>query len=208
MSPKLLFAALALPGLASAQTADPAQNFGSLFPTQGYRSSLSTRTAFAKGDLVTILVSENSVASFSATTNATKKDTNQVDRLNLPILDFLGGTLVNKVLGNGYSTGANSSVSGTGTTTQSGQFTARLTAVVKEVLPNGNLVIEGKRYVKVNNDFQTLVLTGTVRRDDVRDDNTVLSESVADATIKAEGKGVITDRQRRGILTRILEWLF
>ena len=83
-----------------------------------------------------------------------------------------------------------------------------MSAVIKKVLPNGNLVIEGTRFVKINKDIQTFILTGMVRKDDVRADNTVLSESLADADIKLEGKGPIADRQRKGILARLLDWLF
>ena len=70
------------------------------------------------------------------------------------------------------------------------------------------MLIEGARLVKVNNETQNLVLTGIVRPDDVRSDNTVASENLANAEIKSEGIGLIVDRQRRGLLTRLLDWLF
>lgn len=70
------------------------------------------------------------------------------------------------------------------------------------------MVIKGTRSVTVNKEVQTFVLTGTIRRDDVRSDNTVLSENIANADIRLEGKGTIHDRTRRGLLTQILDWLF
>jgi flagellar L-ring protein precursor FlgH len=80
---------------------------------------------------------------------------------------------------------------------------------VKEVLPNGNLVLEGTRDLKLNKETQQIVISGIVRRDDVRPDNTVLSENMAMAEIRSMGTGgVIADRQRRGILTRLVDFLF
>lgn len=208
MKALLVSALLGTVVVAAGQVTDPRENFGSLFPQKGHQSWLATRTARSEGDIVTILISETSTASFSATTSAAKKDSTTVDRPVVPLLDFLGGSFLNKIVGSGASSGASSSVSGTGSTTQSGRFSTRLSAVVREVLPNGNLVIEGTRWVMVNKEVQSVVLTGIIRRDDVRSDNTVLSEDIANAEIRAEGKGVIADRQRRGFITRLLDWLF
>jgi flagellar L-ring protein precursor FlgH len=70
------------------------------------------------------------------------------------------------------------------------------------------MVIEGTRMVKVNKEDQAITFAGIVRADDVRADNTVLSENIAEVRITNVGKGLISDRQRRGIITRILDWLF
>ncbi len=203
-----IFGLTGLVAVSLAQTVDSSQNFGSLFPQGHSENVLLSRTARVRGDLVTILVSENSTASFSATTQTSKKDSTSVPRPTLPLVDFLGGSALSKVLGGGASSSANSSVAGAGSTTQSGQFTARLTVVIKDVLPNGNMVVEGTRFVTVNKELQSVILTGIIRRDDVRSDNTILSENVANAEIKAEGKGAVADKQRRGFISRILDWLF
>lgn len=157
------------------------------------------RVANKEGDVITILVSETSSSSFAAQTTTAKSDQNSITKGLGPIL----GSLI-PALG----TGANSTNTGQGSTTQSGKFSARMSAVIKSVLPNGMLVIEGTRNVVVNKDTQTIKISGLIRRDDIRSDNTVLSESIADAYITATGKGAIVDRQRRGILTRVLDWLF
>lgn len=157
------------------------------------------RVASREGDVITILVSESSSSSFAAQTTTAKSDQNSITKGLGPIL----GNLI-PALG----TGANSTNTGQGSTTQTGRFTARLSAVIKKVLPNGMLVIEGTRNVTVNKDLQTIKISGLIRKDDIRSDNTVLSESIADAFITATGKGAIVDRQRRGILTRVLDWLF
>ena len=83
-----------------------------------------------------------------------------------------------------------------------------LRAVVTKVMPNGNLIIQGTRFVKVNKDTHLVTFTGIVRRDDVRADNTILSEKIANAEISSDGKGQISERQRQGILAKLLSWLF
>jgi len=160
------------------------------------------RTARKVGDLITILISESSVASFAATTSTSKTDDNSVGQSVLKgLFSFLD-------LGSNKTTNSSGKSNGTGTTTQNGTLRARLTAEVISVSPNGNLVIEGRRLIQVNKDTQTFKLTGVIRRDDISPDNTVLSESIAQAEIRFAGKGQIADRQRRGILTQMLDWLF
>lgn len=184
---------------ASAQTPVSDDNPGSLWPGSSYNNPLLDHTARREGDIITIVVSESSIASFTAATSTSKKDANSTALTSIPLFS---GIL------NGLGTSANGSTDGKGTTSQTGNFQARITCTVKKVLPNGNMVIEGQRWIKINKDYQSFKITGIVRRLDVRVDNTVLSENVADAEIVADGKGQISDRQRRGFLTRLLEWLF
>lgn len=182
------------------QTTDDV-NPGSLFPRQ-YVNPLEDRTARKVGDVLTILISETSTASFSANTNAEKADNNaltNVTRAVLPIVRYLAPDL---------RTGATSSVDGKGQTAQSGRLVARMTAMIRKINPNGTLVIEGSRSVQINKETQVFRLSGIIRRDDIRSDNTVLSESIAEAEIKMDGRGMISQRTRKGILTNILDWLF
>ena len=186
---------------------DSSKNEGSLYGTKS-QSLIGARTAMGKGDIVTIIISEASAAQFTASTTATKKDTNSTDKTNSSILNWLKLPLTGALLG-ANSSAANSSVAGAGTTSGATNFTARISALVKEVLPNGNLVLEGTRDLKLNKETQQIVISGIVRRDDVRPDNTVLSENMAMAEIRSMGTGgVIADRQRRGILTRLVDFLF
>lgn len=174
------------------------QNPGSLWNATS-RNSLMDRTARREGDLLTVLIREISSSSVAAKTSTTKTDSNVITKALGPII----GALIPAM-----STGGSGSSAGDGSSTQSGNLTARMTVVVKQVMPNGNLVIEGTRWVHVNKETQVFTLSGIVRRDDVRSDNTVYSENIAEADIKATGTGAIADRQRRGILTRLLDWLF
>lgn len=195
---------MACAAFASAQSDEDA---GSLFNKGGMRNPYMTRTARTIGDILTIVVSESTSASYTATTSASKKDDNSVAQAVLPFVSALKIPLLDQLLG-GLSTGAASSNAGNGSTTQQGKFTARVAVTVKQVLPNGNMIIEGNRIIKINKDEQAITFTGIVRLDDVRADNTVLSENVAEAKITNLGKGLIADRQRKGIITKILDWLF
>jgi len=159
------------------------------------------------GDVLTVVVSETSNATYNVTTTTTKKDDNSIVQSVLPFITALKVPLLNQLLG-AQSTGASSSNAGTGGTTSQGKFTATMAVTVKEVLPNGNLVVEGNRVVKINKEDQLITFTGVVRVDDVKADNTVASANVADAKITNLGKGAAADRQRKGILTRLLDWLF
>ena len=198
---------------------EAAMHSGSLFSQGKSKTLFISRNAHAKGDILTILINEASNGTYTASTTTTKKDANSTAQSVLPLLSYVTGPILGKLFGSAAtnlanaatganSTGASSSVVGSGTTTSVGNYTNKITVIVKEVLPNGNLVIEGQRWLKMNKDSQSLVLSGVVRPDDVGFDNTLTSEKIADARIYAEGKGAIAERQRKGILTRIMEWLF
>ncbi len=188
-----------LPALSMAQTIDKNDNPGSLWTPSTVNPFLD-RTARRVGDLVTIVISEQSAATFTAATNMKKSDSN---KLNLDLF----GSFLNNIL-KPASSGATSSNDGSGTTTQNGKLSARITGVIKEVMPNGVMVVEATRSLVINKELQSFKLRGLVRRDDVSPDNTVMSEALAEADIRFEGKGAIQDRQRRGLLTQVMDWLF
>jgi len=96
---------------------------------------------------------------------------------------------------------ADSGYSGSGITTRSGSMDARISVSVKEVLPNGNLLLEGTRNVTINDDSQTITISGVVRPYDISPDNTVLSIYMADAQIKYKGKGPSSSSQ--GLITKV-----
>jgi flagellar L-ring protein precursor FlgH len=184
---------------ASAQLTEDKSNPGSLFKTQ-YENPFLDRIARKAGDVLTILISEQSIATLSASTKANKADTNNVATA------FFNGFL-ERITG-ALTPAATSTVSGDGETKQNSTMTARMSAIIKEVLPNGNMVIEGTRSLVTNKETQTYKLTGMIRPESISADNTVKSEAIANAEIKMEGKGMIAERQRKGILTQLLDWLF
>jgi len=92
---------------------------------------------------------------------------------------------------------------GGGSINNSEKIIARIAVRVVDVLPNKNLVIEGKRQTSFSGESQEVVLRGTVRLEDIAANNTVFSYNVADASIKFVSKGSVTDAQRKGWFTRI-----
>jgi flagellar L-ring protein precursor FlgH len=103
---------------------------------------------------------------------------------------------------------ANTTFKGGGTTTRSSDLTATVTARVVEVLPNGDLVLEGAREIDINGDRQIVVLTGVLRTADVMPGNVALSSAVGQLRIRYFGRGLIKDNLRPGWLIRVLNKIF
>ena len=162
-----------------------------------------------RGDTVTIVITETASASKAATTD-TKRGT--AVSAGAPYvmglesaLELLGGKKDNLLSAN-----VDSKYSGSGSTTRKESLNATITAKVVDVLPNGNLQLEGRRNVKVNNEDQIIVIEGTVRPADIGPDNVVNSIYIADARISYSGKGIISDRQSPGWLMNFIDkiWPF
>ena len=92
---------------------------------------------------------------------------------------------------------------GSGNINDAETVVAKIAVRVVDVLPNRNLIVEGKRETAFSGERQTIVLRGVVRTDDVASDNTVFSYNVADATIQIIGKGTVSDSQNKGWFTRV-----
>ena len=167
--------------------------------------SLVTDTRAARaGDLLTILIDEESTADKTGETKL-KRDSSFNAKLSPPTFDY--PKWLNNFLSNLQTSGSGASnYEGTGTTTRKDRATAQITAKVMRVLDNGNLVIEGRRMVVVHDETQTIVLSGLVRPQDVAPDNTVRSAFVADAEVRIEGRGAISDRQRPGFFQRFFDF--
>ena len=153
------------------------------------------------------LISESASASKQASTGTSRSSTLSAGMPNLlglekaPIKSWMD--LANLINAN-FST----KFDGSGSTSRQETLTATISTKVVDVLPNGNMMIEGRRSVKVNNEDQIIVLTGTVRSRDVSSDNTVSSALVADARINYSGKGVISDRQKPGWLMNVIDTIW
>ena len=102
----------------------------------------------------------------------------------------------------------NSDFEGGGATNRTGALTATVTTRVSEVLPNGNLILEGVREVEINGDRQMLLLSGIVRQEDIGPNNVVMSPSIGQLRIRYFGDGLIKDALKPGWITRILNKIF
>ena len=83
--------------------------------------------------------------------------------------------------------------SGNGSVNRKESLQTNVAVVVTQVLPNGNLVIEGRQEVRVNFEVRDLIIAGIVRPMDIQSDNTIMSEKIAEARISYGGRGQITD---------------
>jgi len=178
---------------------------GSIWPGATSNNLLFTdRKARNIGDIVTIVVDEKAEGENNANT-----DTKRQTSTTAGITGFVQ-TNPDKRFVAGYSLGgaADSSLKGEGKTNRDGSLKGRISARVVRVLPNGNLVIEGRRMLTVNAEDQFMVITGIIRPDDVTTDNLVYSQYIADARIVYAGKGVVDDKMRPGWLTRVVDWVW
>jgi flagellar L-ring protein FlgH len=102
----------------------------------------------------------------------------------------------------------NTDFKGGGTTTRAGELSANMTARVADVLPNGDLVVEGVREIEINGDRQIVVLSGVVRTADIAPSNMVLSTSIGQLRIRYFGRGLMKDNLKPGWLVRVLNKVF
>lgn len=151
------------------------------------------------GDIITIIVQENSTANKNNETKTERKSS-----LTAAISSFLiPGLAVSSAKLPAVSMNSNHAHDGTGAINNSESMIAHIAVTVVDVLPNKNLVVEGKRETAFSGERQTITLRGIVRAEDVSANNTVLSYNVADATIQIVGKGTVTDGTKKGWFNRI-----
>ncbi len=161
------------------------------------------RKASRLNDIVTINVVESLSGSGTADTTTSRESSADIGLTN--VLGPLSTNLTPAVKGS-----AATDFTGAGDTNREGSLVATLTARIVEVLPNGNLILSGRKELTINDERQILVLTGMVRPDDISSSNIVLSSSLADARVYYVGDGVIHDKQKQGWAIRALDkiWPF
>ena len=166
------------------------------------------RRARRRGDVLTIVVAENTTI-----TNSIDQQTSKSNSLSNPLIDqyllnlpknlhiakrsaAAGDVTADNALG------LTTASKGNAQTNQQQSITARAAVTVTDVLPNGNLVVEGTRIVAFAGETKYAELSGIVRHDDVAPDNTVVSTNIADAKVKFISEGALTDAQKKGWLSR------
>jgi flagellar L-ring protein precursor FlgH len=188
---------------------DPRSNT-SLFQVRGHRDHFKDLRAYEVGDLVTVNIVETSKATKRANTRTARQSSIDAGISNLMGWEGKIGELCPSGFDNETMFKANmkNAFDGSGETSRDESMTASITARVMQVMPNGNLFIEGRREIKVNNESQFIVLTGLIRPVDISPDNTVLSSYVADASIHYTGRGPVSDKQRPGWLMRAVDFVW
>lgn len=187
-------------------------NNGSLWVDGGTLSEMFMNAKARRvGDIVTIKIMENSKATNKATTNTDRTTATSVGLTGLFGLEnkFPSGSNFFNPFSPLESDFSNQ-FDGSGSTARSGALNAYITARIVQIEPNGNLILEGSREVRVNGENQIITLTGIIRPRDISPDNIVQSTYIADARISYSGSGVLNDQQRPGWLARILNniWPF
>ena len=152
-----------------------------------------------RGDIITIVITETANASKEAKTGTSRDTTLNAGIPYLMGLEKAGFLNKNMDLSQLLNANVSSEYEGTGSTSRKETLNATISAKVIVVLPNGNLMMEGRRNVKVNNEDQIIVIEGTVRPSDTGADNVVNSMYIADARISYAGKGIISNDNVRAL---------
>jgi flagellar L-ring protein precursor FlgH len=174
----------------------------------GAKSFFNDPRASHIGDVITVNVSTSDAAKLSNTSSRSRTNSENLSMDNLFGLEkALPSSLDPSSL---VKTGSDNSNVGTGAVVRSEAINMSLAALVAQVLPNGNLVINGHQQVRVNNELRDMQVSGIVRREDITQDNTINLTQIAEARISYGGKGMVSDVQqpRYGsqLLDVILPW--
>ena len=191
---------------------EPMDNPGSLFQPSQAEFLYDDNRARRVGDIVLVRVAENSSATHKADTTAKKENSLEIGVEAYPKEGLFG--LLGQPLG--LDSNADPKMKGdfttdfkaNGETVNESNFSATVAARIVRVLPGRVFQVEGARRVRVNYETQILVVRGLVRQRDIAADNSVTSNSLAEAQIEVYGNGVLTDKQRPGWLTRILDNIY
>jgi flagellar L-ring protein precursor FlgH len=177
----------------------------------GARTFFNDQRAGRVGDILTVDISISDSAKTQNTSNAGLTSNNAIGIPNLFGLEstlgkVLPGLTPSKLL---TTTNTNSST-GTGGVNRAEQISLTMAAVVTQVLPNGNLVIQGSQEVKTNDEVRQLTVAGIVRPEDISSSNTIQSSQIAEARINYGGRGDISAVQKTPIGTSLLQrfWPF
>jgi flagellar L-ring protein precursor FlgH len=159
----------------------------------GSRAFFKDQRAQQIGDILTVTVNITDTAQF-----ANETQLNRTGNIASDVNNFFGkntvlGTQIPGTLLNADGTNVND---GKGSINRQETLQTHVAAVVTQVLPNGNLVVEGKQEIRVNFEMRELIVAGIVRPEDIQSDNTIDSTKIAQARIAYGGKGQLTDLQQ------------
>ena len=177
---------------------------GSLWTNSGQYSNLfRDMKARYVNDVVTIRVSETTQAVSTADAS-----TRRSSSMSAGIDSLVGLQNGVRELPDLISSAGQTRFNGEGSTSRATQLQTTLTARVTDVLPNGYLVVEGRREVRVNNENQTVILTGIVRPSDINRSNVVASSAVAQMSVQVQGKGIVSQPLKPGWLYQIIQGIW
>jgi flagellar L-ring protein precursor FlgH len=176
---------------------EPLVPTGSLFKLNYVNNIYSDSKAHRVGDIISVILSESTQAQKNAKTEMKKENSATLS----PITGF-GGVPVNfkdKAIQFGYD--QESDFKGDSKANQGNSLSGNISVHVLRVLPNGNLMIRGEKWMSLNNGDEYIRLTGVIRPQDINSNNTVTSSKVANARIQYAGTGTFADVQEQGWLS-------
>jgi flagellar L-ring protein precursor FlgH len=186
----------------SAVSQAPAAAEGSLWRDDRPAAKLfADARALHENDLVVVKVEESAAAQRSSDMDYQRESANAAN-----VSAFLSSLTTTPSAE--FSASGSNKFRGQGSTARTEKLTATVPALVRKVLPNGNLFIEGHRVVLVNNEEAHFYVSGVVRPFDIDQENSVKSSMVADAEIEFTGRGAMTDNQQQGIIQRFFGWIW
>jgi flagellar L-ring protein precursor FlgH len=161
----------------------------------GSRAFFKDQRAHQIGDILTVMVNITDKANIANETQRSRQNTDDSG-----VTNFFGKSkvpVVNSALPTRiFTADSTSSSDGKGSVNRQEALQTNVAAVVTQVLPNGNLVVEGKQEIRVNFEIRELIVAGIVRPEDIQSDNTIDSSKIAQARIAYGGRGQITDAQQ------------
>ncbi|OOF34927.1 flagellar basal body L-ring protein [Salinivibrio costicola subsp. alcaliphilus] len=170
---------------------------GSLFNTSQQRDLYNGSKPSGLGDIVTVMLEENTQAQKSASSDLAKSNDLSMDPLSLGGEEITIGerTLSYEVSNDNSSTGSSSA-------DQSNSLQGSISVQVINVLANGNLMVRGEKWLTLNSGDEYIRLSGTIRPADIGPDNTIASTRISNARIQYSGTGERQDTQEQGWLAR------
>lgn len=166
---------------------------GSLYRHQYNLTLFQDRRAYRVGDVLTILLVEETQSSKKANTNFGKSSN----------VDFAASILGGKVFDDTeVGINGNRSFDGSSASSQGNRLEGAITVTVHEVMPNGVLKISGEKWIRLNQGDEFIRVTGIIRADDVDRYNQVPSHRIGDARITYSGRGALADSNSAGWLTQ------
>src|SRR6202046_5302810 len=173
----------------------------------GSRSFFQDQRPHQMGDLLTVPVNTTDQANFANETQRSRTATEDSG-----ITAFLGSSLLGQkaasvLPGRFLTADSTSGTDGKGTITRQEPLQTNVAAIVTQVLPNGNLVVEGKQEIRVNYEKRELIVAGIVRPEDIQSDNTIDSSKIAQARIAYGGHGEISDIQQPRYGSQVMDVL-
>jgi flagellar L-ring protein precursor FlgH len=194
-------------GAASARIPPPQPASPNSLWRTGARAFFNDQRAGRVGDILTVLINIDDSAKTSNATTATRTDTNTAGITHLLGLETLAKKWLPPAFDPTKAIDTNSSLAaaGKGGVTRQEQITLTIAAIVTQVLPNGNLVIQGSQEVRTNNDTRVLTVSGIVRPQDITATNTILHTQIAEARIDYGGRGDVSAVQKTSGGTALLQ---